>query len=75
MINTLKLTTVGNSVGVVLPKEILSKLRVEKGDTLYVVETPEGIELTAYRPDFAAQMDAAEEIMHENRDVLRKLAL
>ena len=75
MINTLKLTTVGNSVVVVLPKEILSKLRVEEGDTLYVVETPEGIELTAYRPDFAAQMDAAEEIMHENRDVLRKLAL
>ncbi len=75
MINTLKLTTVGNSVGVVLPKEILSKLRVEKGDTLYVVETPEGIELTAYRPDFAAQIDAAEEVMRENRDVLRKLAL
>jgi putative addiction module antidote len=75
MVNTLKLTTVGNSVGVVLPKEILSKLRVDKGDTLYVVETPDGIELTAYRPDFAAQMDAAEEIMRENRDVLRKLAL
>lgn len=75
MVNTLKLTTVGNSVGVVLPKEILSKLRVDNGDTLYVVETPEGIELTAYRPDFAAQMDAAEEIMRENRDVLRKLAL
>ena len=75
MMNTLKLTTVGNAVGVVLPEEILSKLRVEKGDTLYVVETPEGIELTAYRPDFAAQMDAAEEIMRENRDVLRKLAL
>ena len=75
MINTLKLTTVGNSVGVVLPKEILRKLRVEKGDTLYVVETAEGIELTAYRPDFAAQMVAAEEIMRKNRDVLRKLAL
>jgi putative addiction module antidote len=75
MMNTLKLTTVGNAVGVVLPEEILSKLRVEKGDTLYVVETPEGIELTAYRPDFAAQMDAAEEIMRENSDVLRKLAL
>ena len=75
MVNTLKLTTVGNSVGVVLPKEILSKLRVDKGDTLYVVETPDGIELTAYRSDFAAQMDAAEEIMRENRDVLRKLAL
>jgi putative addiction module antidote len=75
MINTLKLTNIGNSVGVILPKELLSKLRVDKGDTLYVVETPEGIELTAYRPDFAAQMDAAEEIMRDNRDVLKKLAL
>jgi len=74
MINTLKLTTVGNSIGVVLPKELLSKLRVDKGDTLYVVETPDVIELTAYRPDFATQMDAAETIMRENKDVLRKLA-
>ena len=74
MINTLKLTTVGNSIGVVLPKELLSKLRVDKGDTLYVVETPDGIELTAYRPDFATQMDAAETIMRENKGVLRKLA-
>jgi putative addiction module antidote len=74
MINTLKLTNVGNSVGVILPKELLSKLRVEKGDTLYVVETSSGIELTSYRPDFASQMDAAEEIMRENRDVLKKLS-
>jgi putative addiction module antidote len=71
---TLKLTTVGNSVGVILPRELLSRLRVDKGDSLYVVETPDGIELTAYRPDFAAQMDLAEEVMRENRDVLRKLA-
>ena len=74
MVNTLKLTTVGNSIGVVLPKELLSKLRVDKGDTLYAVETPDGIELTAYRPDFATQMDAAETIMRQNKDVLRKLA-
>lgn len=71
---TVKVTTVGNSVGVVLPRDLLSKLRVEKGDTLYVLETPNGIELTPYRPDFAAQMDAAETIMRENRDVLKKLA-
>lgn len=71
---TLKVTTVGNSVGVVLPKEILTRLRVAKGDTLYVLETPDGIELTPYRPDFAKQMDLAKEIMHENRDVLRKLS-
>jgi putative addiction module antidote len=71
---TLKLTTVGNSTGVVLPKEILQRLRVEKGDTLYVVETPNGIELSPYNPDFAAQLEVAERVMREDRDVLRKLA-
>ncbi|MBU2552657.1 MAG: AbrB/MazE/SpoVT family DNA-binding domain-containing protein [Proteobacteria bacterium] len=70
---TLKVTTVGNSVGVVLPKEVLARLRVSKGDTLYVLETPDGIELTPYRPDFARQMDLAKGVMNENRDVLRKL--
>jgi putative addiction module antidote len=71
---TLKITTVGNSIGVVLPRELLERLRVQKGDTLYVVETPRGIELTAYDPDFAIQMDAAEAVMREDRDALRKLA-
>ena len=74
MATTLKLTTIGNSVGLILPREILSRLRVGKGDELHLVETPNGFELTPYRPDFADQMDMAEEIMRENRDVLRKLA-
>ncbi len=72
--STLKLITVGNSVGVALPKDVLARLRVGKGDTLYVVETPRGVELTPYDPDLAAQMDAAEAIMREDRDVLKKLA-
>lgn len=71
---TLKLTTVGNSTGVVIPKEILERLRVDKGDTLYVVETPRGIELTPYNPEFASQMEVAQRVMREDRDVLRKLA-
>jgi putative addiction module antidote len=71
---SLKLTTVGNSTGVVLPKEILQRLRVDRGDTLYVIETPHGIELTPYDPEFARQMDVAERVMREDRDVLRKLA-
>lgn len=72
--STLKVTTVGNSVGVVLPKELLEKLRVAKGDTLHVVETPNGVELMAYDPVFAAQMEVAERVMREDRDVLRRLA-
>jgi putative addiction module antidote len=71
---SLKVTTVGNSVGVVLSKDILAKLRVNKGDSLYAIETPNGIELTAYDPEFAMQIDAAESIMRNDRDVLKKLA-
>ena len=72
--NVLKVTTVGNSVGVILPKELLERLRVGKGDSLYVIETKQGIELTPYNPEFAAQMEAAERVMREDRDALRKLA-
>lgn len=71
---TLKITTVGNSTGVVLPKEILQHLRVSKGDTLYVLETPNGIEISPYNPEFAKQMSTAEQVMREDRDVLKKLA-
>ena len=74
MPTSLKVTTVGNSTGVVLPKEILERLHVSKGDRLYVLETPNGIELVPYDPDFADQMDIAERVMREDRNVLRKLA-
>lgn len=74
MANTVKLTTIGNSVGIVLSKEILAKLNVEKGDMLYVSETAEGIQLTPYDQDFADEMKAARRVMKENRDVLRRLA-
>lgn len=70
----LKITSVGNSAGVLLPKELLTKLRVEKGDMLHVIETENGIELTPYDPEFDAQMAVAEDIMREDRDILRKLA-
>jgi putative addiction module antidote len=74
MATAVKITTVGNSAGIVLPKELMSHLHVEKGDTLFVSKTPDGIQLVPYQEDLARQMDAAREIMRENRDVLRKLA-
>ena len=74
MTTSLKITTVGNSVGIVLPKDILERLRVEKGDSLFVTETPDGIELRPYDEEFAEQMAIAERVMREDRDVLRKLA-
>ncbi|WP_188824006.1 AbrB/MazE/SpoVT family DNA-binding domain-containing protein [Novosphingobium indicum] len=70
----LKITKIGNSAGVVLPKEVLAKLRVGLGDTLHLTEAPDGVRLTATDPDFAAKMDVAEEIMREDRDILRVLA-
>ncbi len=70
----LKVVTIGNSVGVTLPKEILERLRAKKGDTLYAIETPNGIELTPYDPEFAAQMEVAEGVMRRRRNMLRKLA-
>jgi putative addiction module antidote len=70
----LKVTAIGNSAGVILPKELLARLRVDKGDELYAVETPDGLRLTTYDPVFAAQMEVAEKIMREDRDLLRKLA-
>jgi len=70
----LKITTIGNSVGVVLPRELLSLLRVEKGDTLYVTELADGIKLAPFDPEFAAKMEVAEGVMRRRRDVLRKLA-
>jgi putative addiction module antidote len=69
-----KVTTVGNSAGIVLPKEILSKLHVEKGDTLYVLSTPDGVKLTPYDQGFAEQMEAGRRVMRKHRDVLRRLA-
>lgn len=70
----LKLIAVGNSVGVILPKELLARLRVAKGDSLHVLDEPDGVKLTPYDPDFADKMERVERIMGENRNLLRRLA-
>lgn len=74
MSRKLKVTAIGNSTGVILPRELLEKLRVSRGDELMVHETPDGIMLTAFDAEFARQMDVAEKIMREDRDLLRRLA-
>jgi putative addiction module antidote len=71
---TLKLTSIGNSVGVVLPKEALARLKLEKGDSLYLTEAPDGYRLTPYNPEFDDQMTEARRIMKERRAALRELA-
>ncbi len=70
----LKLTSIGNSVGVILPRDLLAKLGVQKGDTLYAVESPDGLRLTTVDPEFEAQIADAERLMHKWRNVLRELA-
>jgi putative addiction module antidote len=70
----LKVTTVGSSAGVVLPKEVLTKLRVAKGDFVFLTESPDGIRITPYDPEFEEQMGLARKFMRERRDVLRELA-
>lgn len=72
--HALKLTQIGNSVGVVLPKELLARLRLGKGDALYVIETPEGIVLTPYDPTIAEQVELGREFMREFRDTFHALA-
>lgn len=69
-----KVTQIGNSLGVVLPKEIVERLGIARGQQLSLSETANGIELSPYDPEFEDQMRLAEEIMDEYRDTLRELA-
>jgi putative addiction module antidote len=72
--SALKLTQIGNSVGVILPKELLSRLKLEKGDSVFVSETANGFTLSTYDPEFEQQMTAARRIMKNRRAVLHELA-
>ncbi len=70
----LKITAIGNSAGVILPKELLARLRLGKGDELYAAELPDGIKLMPFDPKLAEQMKVAERVMRKDRTVLRKLS-
>jgi len=70
-----KVTTVGASAGFILPKEAMARLKIQKGDSVYLTEAPDGsYRLTPYSPEFERQMSLAEDIMHADRDILRALA-
>ena len=70
----LKVRKVGNSVGVILPKETLDAMRIKEGDTLYASTSAEGIQLTPYDPEFEATMKAFEKSRRKYRNALRELA-
>jgi putative addiction module antidote len=74
MAATAKVLTIGSSSGVVLSKEVMARLKVKKGDLLYISDTPNGVELTPYDKEFSEEMKALEYVMDKHRDVLRMLA-
>lgn len=69
-----KVTSIGNSMGILLPKEALSKMKANKGDTLYLVESSDGYTLTPYQQDFEEQLDLARNIMNRYKNTLKALA-
>jgi putative addiction module antidote len=74
MATTAKIIAIGNSAGIILPKETLARLKVEKGDTVCLSETPYGAHLTPYDDQFMRKLEATERVMRKYRDALRKLA-
>ncbi len=72
--HALKLTQIGNSVGVILPKEVLARLNLVKGDSLFVTNTPGGVALTAYDPSFDEQLEQGRAFMRDYKDTFRALA-
>ncbi len=74
MSKPLKVRKIGSSLGLVLPKELLTKLGVAEGDTLYPVQTPGGVELTRYDPDFEQALEAGRKFMRRYPNAMKKLA-
>jgi putative addiction module antidote len=74
MATATKVIAIGNSAGIILPKETLARLNVQKGDTVYMTEGPEGVRLTPYDEQFMRKLEASEKVMRKYRDALRKLA-
>ena len=70
----LKIRAVGSSAGVILPKETLAHLGVREGDEVYLVERPDGYQITPYDPDFEKQLVSAQKGMERYRNTLRELA-
>lgn len=71
---TLKITKIGNSLGVILPKEALARLKVDQGDSLFLTEAPDGYRITLYDEALGVQLAEAREVMRKRRNALRELA-
>ena len=71
---SLKITQIGNSLGLILPREILARLKLEKGDTVHITESPNGLVVTPYDPAMEEQLKLGREFMREYRDTFHQLA-
>ena len=69
----LKVTKIGNSLGVILPRDLLGKLQLDRGDSIFLVDTPDGFRITPYDPGFAEQMESARVLMRRRRNVVNEL--
>lgn len=74
MATTAKIIAIGNSVGIILPKESLARLKVEKGDTIYLSENPAGLQISPYDEEFVAKMEVADRVIRRYRDAFKRLA-
>jgi putative addiction module antidote len=74
MTESLTIRQIGNSSGVVLPKDVLERMNVQRGDQLYITYTPDGIVLRPFDEVFAKQMEIARQVMRDDREILRELA-
>ena len=71
---TLKLTQIGKSLGVILPKEAIARMKLEKGDAVFLTESPDGYQMAPYNPDVAEQIELGRDFMREYRDTFHALA-
>jgi putative addiction module antidote len=74
MITQSKVRKVGNSLGSILPKEVIADLKVQEGSVLYFTEAPDGVRITAQNPEFAQKLEAATSLSRRYRNALRELA-
>lgn len=70
----LKVTKIGNSLGVILPRDLLIRLKLDKGDSIFITESPDGFRLSPLDPHFAEQMQTARNLMRKRRNVLNELS-
>ena len=70
----IKLRKVGNSVAMIVPKQVRQKMGVKEGDAVYLTETPDGYQISPYDPEFARQMELARKVQAKHRDALHELA-